>query len=238
MKIKGRLGAEDMTSTSCSWRTNWVTSKCEIALALANGAGGAGYGEAAIIVSSALTALAAEMWPGPRQDRARFIELLVRMSPDTPSLSTVSIPLLVQHLRTQKEHSQEAVTLANRFLPVGTSLVVTGPDVDRSELEILALVPSIQVKLLRRFSYACLLYEELRSSYAHQYQPGPKADSWPMTMLRSQAVSYVNKITERRIHFHIEWLAQLAIEVVKEIDATLAKNPSSLPAIWWINEEL
>lgn len=219
-----------------SWRTDWVTSKCEIALALAKGAGGAGYGEAAIIISSALTALASEMWPGLRQDRARFIELLVRMSPNRPSLSTVSIPLLVQYLRMHQEHSQNALVLATRFLPAGTSLVVTGPDVDRSEYEILALLPSISVRLLRQFSYACLLYEELRTSYAHQYQPGQKADSWPMTMLPNRAVSYVNKITERRIHFHIEWLAQLALEVVMQIDSAFANIPPSRPAVWWINE--
>jgi len=55
-------------------------------------------------------------------------------------------------------------------------------------------------------------------------------------MLPNQAVSYVNKITERRIHFHIEWLAQLAVEVVMQIDSAFANIPPSRPAVWWINE--
>lgn len=112
------------------WRTNWVTSKCEIALALSNGAASASYGEAAIVISSALTALAAELWPGLRQDRGRFIELLVRMSPSTPSLATVSVPLLVRHLSNVNRVS-EADEISKNLLPSCSSLVVTGQDVDR-----------------------------------------------------------------------------------------------------------
>ena len=220
---------------STPWRTRWVTSKAEIALALDNGAGGASYSEAAIIISSALTALAAELWPGWRQDRARFIELLVRMAPPAPVLETISVPLLVQYLHA-KGRGQEAEALAKELLPAVSSQVITGPEVDRTESVLLALIPSLQPTSLRRFSYACLIYEQLRSSYAHQYQPGERADSWPMTMLPNQTVSYVNKITERRIHFHIEWLAQIAVGVVKNVDAKFAENMPSRPPVWWIDQ--
>lgn len=220
--------------TDVAWRTQWVTSKCKIALALGTGASGAGYGDAAIIITSVLTTLAAELWPGTGQDRVRFIECLVQMSSGTPSLSTVSIPLLIQHLKA-KNRQQEAETLANAFLNFEPSLVITGADVDHTEGEIRKKVPSLETELLRKFSYAHLIYEEIRCSYAHEYRPGEKSESWPMTMQPDQAISYVNKHKERRIHFHFKWLTQLAMQIVEKIDNDFACQSPPKPATWWIN---
>jgi hypothetical protein len=219
---------------SISWRTEWITAKCEIAIALHKGVAGGGYAEAAILLSSAITALASEIWPGKAQDRTRFIELLVRMSPPTPSLATISVPLLMQHLKTS--NPAVARQLEIKLLDFGSSLVVTGLDVDRLEADLAAIVPTIPLKVMRKHSYACLIYEELRSSYAHDYRPGEKADSWPMTILPNQAISYVNKMTERRIHFHIDWLAGITIEIAKQVDSISAKLPLPCPLTWWISE--
>jgi hypothetical protein len=214
------------------WRERWVSEKCNVALEFDRGAGGGGYSEAALVVSSILTALAAEVWPGRGVDKVRFIELLVRHTNCSPSLDTVSVPLLVQRLN--KDNNSAAATLASKFLPVSGSRVVTSIDVDALPADLLDLAPQIGHQLTREHSYACLLYSELRSAYAHEYRPGARADSWPMTSLQGQSISYVNRIDERLIHFHIEWLTQLAVRVAATIDSM--SLPLQRPSKWWINE--
>jgi hypothetical protein len=224
-----------------SWRCDWVTEKCEIATALARGEARGSYSEAAILVCAALSALAAEVWPGRNIDRARFIELLVRLGP-TPNLPmTISVPLLLRHVELTSSKSS-AKLLKDTFLPFSATRVVTGPEVDKMEDEVLSICSDLTPKDIRKFSYACLLYEEVRSAYAHEYKPGAKADSWPMTMSEGQSVSYVNRLlaagipeTGRFIHFHIAWLAKLAVDIARNIDIHRATLPRQAPASWWID---
>jgi len=114
--------------------------------------------------------------------------------------------------------------------------------VDKSEGEVLSVCSDLATKDIRKVSYACLLYEEVRSAYAHEYKPGAKADSWPMTMAQGQSVSYVNRLlaagipeTGRLIHFHIGWLAKLAVDIATDIDTHRTSLPRPAPASWWID---
>jgi hypothetical protein len=107
---------------------------------------------------------------------------------------------------------------------------------------VLSICSDFTAKGIRKFSYACLLYEEVRSAYAHEYKPGAKADSWPMTMSEGQSVSYVNRLlaagvpeTGRLIHFHIAWLAKLAVDIARNIDTHRTTLPRQIPASWWID---
>jgi hypothetical protein len=218
-----------------------MTEKCEIAMALASGVLRGGYAEAAILICAALSALAAEVWPGRGIDRVRFIELLVRFAPDASVPTRISIPLLVRDLSLAGS-DVSAKQLGNEFLNFGETRVVIGSETDKPESEVLAISPTVPLKLVRQFSYACLLYQDVRSAYAHEYQPGARADSWPMTMSRSEAVSYVNRLvgpgeaaTVRLIHFHIAWWAELAIGIAKSIDAQSRAVPRSPPLNWWID---
>lgn len=226
---------------SSSWRYDWVTEKCEIAIALARGEAGGSYSEAAILVCAALSALAAEVWPGRGLDRARFVELLVRLGPSPNFPMTISVPLLVRHLETTSSKAS-ATLLKNALLAFSPTRVVTGSEVDKMERELVSICPVLTPKATRKFSYACLLYEEVRSSYAHEYKPGDKADSWPMTMCEGQSVSYVNRLlvagipeTGRLIHFHIVWLTKLAVDLASSIDALGATVPRQAPTNWWID---
>jgi hypothetical protein len=224
-----------------SWRCDWVTEKCKIATALAHGGAGGTYSEAAILVCAVLNALAAEVWPGRNIDRARFIELLVRIGPTPGIPMVISVPLFIRHVeRTSSKFS--AKLLSDTFLPSSGARVVTGPDVDKTEGEVLSICSGFTSKDIRKFSYACLLYEEVRSAYAHEYRPGDKADSGSMTMSKGQSVSYVNRLptpgtpeTGRLIHFHIDWLAKLAIDIATDIDVDRATLPLQAPASWWID---
>jgi len=224
-----------------SWRCDWVTEKCQIATALARGEAGGTYSESAILVCATMSALAAEVWPGRNIDRARFIELLVRIGP-TPDLPMViSVPLFIRHVELTSSKSC-AKLLSDKLLPISATRVITGPDVDKTEGEVLSICSGFTSKDIRKFSYACLLYEEVRSAYAHEYRPGDKADSWPMTRSEGQSVSYVNRLltpgipeTGRLIHFHIDWLAKLAIDIARNIDIDCATLPQQAPATWWID---
>lgn len=217
-----------------------MREKCDIAAELARGAAGGTYSESTILVCAVLSALSAEVWPGDRIDQKRFVELLVRLSTSANSTTTISIPLLVQHLVAANDHVN-STALTRALLSFSPTRIVSGPEVDRSEADVLALCPFLHIKTIRKHSYAYLLYEEVRSSYAHEYRPGSRVDSWPMTEYDGQAVSYVNRLlkpgileTGRLIHFHTEWLRRVAIDLASNIDAHATTIPRALPTAWWI----
>jgi hypothetical protein len=223
-----------------TWRADWMTEKCAIAEALLRGEAGGSYGEAVIVVCAALSALAAEVWPGRGIDRVRFVELLVRHGPQRSVLRTISIPLLVRNLEATGSRVQAAM-FGQALNALGPSRVVTGTDVDKTESELATVYPGLAPQALRKHSYASLLYEEVRSSYAHEYRPGARGSACPMTMLRDLPVSYVNRLldydtleTTRLIHFHVDWLTKHGIEVAAEIDTLSATLPCELPKEWWI----
>lgn len=226
---------------SASWRADWVHEKCEIATALSRGEAGGTYSESIILVCAALSALSAEVWPGRGIDRRRFIELLVRFGTSTTTLTSISVPLLVQHLVAGGDHANSAV-LTKAWLSFSPTRIVSGREVDRTEAELLLLCPLLDRKTIRGHSYACLLYEEVRSSYAHEYRAGSRADSWAMTQYAGEPVSYVNRLvkpgipeTHRFIHFHSEWLTRMATDLAESVDALASTIPRSFPAAWWID---
>ena len=47
------------------WRSDWVKKKGDVAAQLASHQCGGAYGDAAVILCSCLSALAAEVWPFP-----------------------------------------------------------------------------------------------------------------------------------------------------------------------------
>jgi hypothetical protein len=221
------------------WHRAWVRQKCDIAGRLARGEAGAGYAEAVILLCAAVSALSAEVWPGTGKDRARFVELLVRFGSFRDLCMTVSVPLLVHDLQALARDSEATALRRAASLP-DSARVLTGPEVDRVEADVLAVCPSLDVSYVRKFSYAALLYQEVRSSYAHEYRPGASANSIPMTMATGQAASYVNQLREptltridRTIHFHVPWLIDLADDLATAVDSA-ASLPLPEPSLWWI----
>lgn len=216
-------------------RSQWIERKIEIARRLDAGDCGAGYAEAVMVLCASISALAAEVWPGKNTDRARFVQVLVDFSPAECHATKLSIPLLIGRLN-QSSLQTEAVSLQKQFLCFDPSRILTGEEVDQTEEAILSLCPSLPTKMLRQFSYASLLYEEVRSAYVHEYSAGDRADSWAMTSKDNASISYVNWVTDpnRHIHFHIEWLARMAIEVARAIESSQQAIPRSAPNAWWV----
>jgi hypothetical protein len=218
-----------------TWRSQWIERKVGIARRFDAGECGAGYAEAVMILCAAISALAAEIWPGKGKDRARFVQLLIEFAPPDLDPTRLSIPLLIGGLR-QSSLMAEAADIENSFLRFDRSRVLTGDEVDRPENEVLSLCPTLSTKFLRPFTYASLLYEEVRSAYVHQYSTGDRADSWPMTSKEDASVSYVNWVNDpnRHIHFHIEWVAHLAMAAAKSIESSSMAFPRPDPNTWWI----
>lgn len=218
------------------WRADWTKGKRDVALHLASGQSGGSYGEAVIILCAAISALAGEVWPGLGKDRARFAEALREFAPSNFNTTRISIPLLVGYLRKQGRAPEKA-NLEKAFLDHDPSRVLTGDEVDKSEGDIIRVCPSLGQKEIRGYSYGNLLYEEIRSGYAHEYRPGKRANSWAMTSLRTTPVSYVNWVNDpdRHIHFHVSWIADVAVAVAEAVDAVDATLPRTDPPRWWIN---
>lgn len=217
------------------WRKDWAAKKCDTALRLSGGECGGSYGEGVIIICASISALAAEVWPGIKKDRVRFVELLKEFSPSEFDTTRISVPLLIDDLR-NKKHLYQAKKLEKSFLDFVPGQVLIGSKVDKFENEIIGLCPRLSLNEVRKFSYANLLYGQVRSSYAHEYRPGQLANSWPMTSDQSSPASYVEWFDKpiRRIHFHIPWLVKIAVTLADSIDAVSTTLPRVDPAKWWV----
>ena len=217
-------------------RAEWADRKASIADRLTRGEAGGSYSEAIIILCSTISAMAAEVWPGERIDRRRFVQLLIEFADQPSYLGTISTPLLVGHLRADGR-TAEAERIRKAHLDFGRSRVVHGADVDRAEDELISLCPSLSRGYLRKVSYATILYERIRSPFVHEYRPGEKTSSWPMTDDEDARVSYVNWVDDpdRHIFMHAKWLASLVKDLGARTDAAAQSFPRPLPSAWWID---
>jgi hypothetical protein len=123
------------------WRTDWMETKRAVALRLASGECGGSCVEGSIILCAAISALAAEVWPGKHKDKVRFVEVLTQdFAPNDLNTTRISVPLFVWYLERESRKS-EAVILRKSFLgSLGPGRQnVSGDDVDKSEGEIFGL---------------------------------------------------------------------------------------------------
>jgi len=171
------------------------------------------------------------IFPGKSKDKKRFVELLVRAAPETAGL--ISLPLLFNSKLPDEVNLANLEAHLSKFQP---SQIITTSDVDLPENQTLNLCPGLPIKQVRSNSYACLLYEEVRSSYMHEYDAGNRTNPWAMSIKDNQPASYVNIVNaNRRIHFHIEWLALIAKRCASYANE-LQFLPQSDPAEWWLGD--
>ena len=222
-----------------SWsRLAWMNGKTSLARHLADGECGGAYAEAVIILVAAISAIAADSWPGAGIDRKRFVQLLIDSGDPRFQASRISVPLLLGNCRDSGQAVEEH-TLRSRFMDYPSSQVLSGSHVDQNELTILTVCPALSRPNVRRFSYANLFYTEVRSTLVHEYRFGRKAD--PVTMLEDEApdaVSYGNWWGEkdRHIHFPIEWVCGVASSVAGNVDMNASNTPLPAPSKWWLEE--
>lgn len=220
-------------------RKDWAENKAKIALELAKGGCGGGYGEAVLILCATISAIAAEIWPGRGIDQRRFVETLVRFGNIPEGPSTISAPLLYASLKNSKEKE----TIRKTFLNFPYGRILLGSDVDQSESKIQAVCPTLPLKDLRSFSYANLLYKLIRSPYTHEYSPDENACPFPMTIDKSAGISYVNRLLSLQpnsgyrhlICFHLPWLADLVVSIGQQVDTIAPYLPLPTSRRWWLD---
>jgi hypothetical protein len=225
----------------------FVERPLAVAASLDRGACGGSYTEACILISGVVSAVASFVWPGERIDRKRFVEAWVRFgAPTTPK---VSIPLLRLSLLADRrpDEAQKLAQMRNQmFGPGYDARVLTGDEVDADESEIQNACPTLDREMLRRHSYAVLFYEQVRSKLVHEYELDGSATAFPMTT-RKAGVSYANRMRlpgvthdkvhhVRRIHFHVDWLVELARTIARNADSALVAGKVERPEPWWLDD--
>lgn len=216
-------------------REQWVAQRKATALRLAGGECGGVYADGVIILCAVISAIAAEAWPGRNIDRKRFVEALKEFCDPTLTPLQISIPLLVGYLR-NRGRTIESEVLRKKYLDFGRSRVIGGKDVDQAEDQVLRDCPSLTNVDVRPCAYACVLYEDVRNSYMHEYRSGPRVDPWPLSRYADAVVSYGNWVDDpdRHIHFPIEWLGNVADSVAAGADRVADRFPLLQPK-WWLD---
>lgn len=219
----------------------YVDHKLDMARRLGSGECGGDYSDACVLISALLSGIAADLFPGTGMDRRRFVETWVRYGrPDFRS-SSISVPLLIRRLRRKGRHSEAAAVeklRSDSFGPGHATRVLIGSDVDLPEDAVLQASPKLTRKDVRDRSYPVVFYEHVRSTLVHEFHLDNRASSVPMTN-QETAVSYVNVLhngaVQRRIHFHLPWLLDLARSVADGAKEDVQKRPMPLPSAWWID---
>lgn len=218
----------------------FVEQKLGVAEALNAGQCGGSYAEAAILISSAISGVAALLWPGERHDKRRFVEAWTRLTEPGLRADRVNLPLLCRELRTRGSHPFANVLEELRGGAFGAgqdSRVLTAHDVDMTEHEVFDACPDLGLVQIRRFSYPSIFYSQVRSALVHEYRVGRGADGYAMTT-RDADVSYANELINgevvRKIHFHPEWLVAVARSIAAGASNLSAAAALKAPSRWWL----
>jgi hypothetical protein len=189
------------------------------------------YADLALILCSVLSACAADRWPakrGERIDRKRFVELLVKRSPDDAHTSWICVPALIN-----RGLVSEADT---PYGPGQSTRIFTDDEIDLPLDAAAAKYPQVDPPELKRSTYAVLIYEWLRCGYAHAYW-GDENTTHVAPSRREARVSYIGRGVQggglrRMVGFHLDYLIGLAEHHAADVED---KPSSPRPATWWLD---
>ena len=163
-----------------------------------------GYEDLVLILCTVLSACASGRWPGPRIDRKRFVELLIEHSPPDLHTSWISVPALVN-----KNLVRESDTPYAR----DNTRIFRDEEIDLCLPDAVKVYPRIDPRNLKRCSYAALIYDWLRCSYAHEYRADEHITQVAASR-HSARVSYIGRRhgngIRRMASFHLGYLISLA----------------------------
>ena len=224
-----------------AYPVNVMRHKAAVAGRLANGECGGWYGDAVLILSSAISALSADLFPGLGIDRKRFVQLWARYADTALTPLQVSVPLLAQDLHESGDRANlaglqklrpDAISL---FPAMVDTKVLDGSRSDASEAEVQLACPNLTVAGIRKFSYPNVFYSEIRSGFVHEGDTTNRGSSHPGGS-RKTDISYMNVLQKpfRRIHFSIEWLSNVAESIAANAFEDVYKPRAPLPKTWWL----
>lgn len=225
---------------------DWIKNKLKIASTLNNGGCEAGYAEAVIIICSIISGIASEIWPGKNNiDKKRFVELLVKYSLPNPTPDHISIPLLYLSEKA-KGHNSNIKELERQFPCLdkwGTFIrdkIITCDDYKMQDNQVISSLNNLTLKNVRKYSYANVLYEQIRCGFLHCYMPNKLADDSPRTR-RNVGISYTYRIdkkdreTNHKIYFHYQWIKDLIESMIKNDDFLKNYKQQPTSVTWWLD---
>lgn len=208
------------------------------------------YGDAVLILTAVVSALASQCWPGRDKgfDRRRFTQLLVNHAPET---RTISVPLLMKHFESagKPDLAEELSQHLYKRLP-SPAAIPLGHVVDLSEKDVEKLLKVKSFRFdIRNHSYVNLLYKELRCSYSHEFKPGDKAEVHrPTRLYLEPCVSYQPNSyfspdsseiplapSSYQIHFDLPWIGEVLRKCADAVDKAAKRLPRKPPKGWWID---
>ena len=184
------------------------------------------YGDLVLILTAVISACAAIRWPGRGIDRKRFVELLVRESPESFHASWISVPALIN-----TGHVAEADTAYGK--PGQSTRIFRDDEIDMAFEDAKATFKDVASDQIKRCSYAVLIYEWLRCGFAHEYCAHENTTELAPSR-QAARVSYIGRGTPeghtRKVLFHLDYL----IELAEYHASNLTESPKQQPAVWWI----
>jgi hypothetical protein len=230
--------------TDLIYPSTFVHHKVEVSRRLAAGECGGSYGDAILILSAAISTVAADLFPGDRIDRVRFVEVWTRYADPVLNPVRISVPLLAQNLYESGDSANVQALQALRpnviflFPAMVSTSVLNAEASDASEHEIQAVCPDLTITVIRRFSYPTLFYSEIRNGFVHQGRTSPFGSSHPSPSgNRTADISYTNVIEKpyRRIHFSVSYLGRMAESIASNAAPEIHLPRKPLPAVWWLD---
>ena len=227
----------------------WAERRVEVARSLIGDVPENSYSDSAVILCSAISGLSSVLWRRDKHnDKKRFVEAIIRFGVDGPDATRVSAPLL----------AADFSEVRHRVVTTEKSLYLTGRS-DIGEAEAVSVCKEAGIddatKVVRRYSYANLLYKHVRCGFIHEYQPGKLAAS--DDMLRKPGgvpldeISYANKrefragdwVSSRLIHFPLEWICLVLQALAAGVDREHLSSGWSTyegcnlppPTRWWLD---
>jgi len=182
-----------------------------------------------LIICTVLSACASRRWPGViGLDKKKFIELLVRHSPDDFHASWVSVPSLLND-----GIIDEIETPYGK--PGNGDGIYCDNEIDLCLEDAIKKYPQAQPVKLQEHCYAYLIYERLRCGYSHEYWHHESITHVQASRMKAR-VSYIARMTSpnttrKMISFHLDYLIGLAEYHVSILPNTCSERPSC----WWID---
>jgi hypothetical protein len=219
---------------------SFVAQKVKTAQVIAAGCCGGTYAEGALILCGIISAMSAIAWPGKKKDRKRFVEIITRFPSQEINPKKISIPLLVQDGK-----------VCNSRLGISEKSLYLTEANDLNETEVVKSCPGLSLSEIRKYSYAHLLYEQIRCGYVHQYRTGTKTSDHDqlrqIANLKERDISYVNANKGNEIcqfiHFPLPWIACIAAGIAQGLDNESSKKGKmpfddlcfEVPTKWWLD---
>ncbi len=197
--------------------------------------------DAEIILCCAVSGLAALLWPGPGIDRQRFIQLLIDFSQPSANLKRISIPVLTSQLRDRGDISS-AINLKAKFYPGHPSEFIDPKIVDQDELAVSSFLNSLDLKTIRRASYAGIIYTDLRCALVHEFALSQNMTRLNLFDIHNEPsylhMDYEDGRSRMLLHLPFGYITNTLTQITEGLFAYWEKSTAlekSRPPSWWVD---